>query len=82
MNTNMRLIAVILILLTSTWAAAAEKRYGSFVFSPEIPNTLFFFDDIKPNDSFEMRKTLRNHDIQNIVLASPGGSVFEGLQMA
>ena len=34
------------------------------------------------NDSFEFRKALRNHDVDLIVLSSPGGSVFEGLQIA
>ena len=47
-----------------------------------MPNALFFFDDIEENDSFFMRKALRNHDIDTIILWSPGGSVFEGLQMA
>ncbi len=56
--------------------------YGSFVHFPGMPNALFFFDEIKEDDSFEMRKALRNHDIDTIVLWSGGGSVFEGLQMA
>ena len=47
-----------------------------------MPNTLFFFSDIQKNDSFEFRKALRVHDIDLIVLSSPGGSVFEGLQIA
>ena len=80
-NIFTKFVCCLLIALANA-TVAAEKRYGSFVFSTEVPNTLFFFDDIKPNDSFEMRKALRNHDIENIVLASPGGSVFEGLQMA
>ena len=56
--------------------------YGSFMHFPGMPNALFFFDEIKENDSFEMRKALRNHDIDTVVLWSGGGSVFEGLQMA
>ena len=56
--------------------------YGGFIHSERLPNTLFFFTDIKKNDSFEFRKALRNHDIELIVLSSPGGSVFEGLQTA
>ena len=56
--------------------------YGSFIHSERLPNTLFFFSDIEKNDSFEFRKALRNHDINLIVLSSPGGSVFEGLQIS
>jgi len=56
--------------------------YGGFIHSDRLPNTLFFFTDIKKNDSLKFRKALRNHDIDLIVLSSPGGSVFEGLQIA
>ena len=78
----MRVLAFILFVLTAFTAFADEKKYGSFILNTEMPDTLFFVDEIKANDSFELRKALRNHDIQNIVLASPGGSVWEGLQMA
>lgn len=78
----MRFLTFILCVLTAFTVFAEEKKYGSFILNTEIPDTLFFVDEIKANDSFELRKALRNHDIQNIVLASPGGSVFEGLQMA
>ena len=56
--------------------------YGGFIHSDRVPNALFFFNDIQRNDSFEFRKALRNHDIELIVLSSPGGDVFEGLQTA
>ena len=56
--------------------------YGSFIHSEKVPNALFFFDNIEQNDSFEFRKSLRNHDIDLIVLSSPGGLVWEGLQIA
>lgn len=78
----MRFLAVILFVITAFTALADEKKYGSFILNTDIPDTLFFVDKIKANDSFELRKAIRNHDIQNIVLASPGGSVWEGLQMA
>lgn len=78
----MRFLAVILFVITAFTALADEKKYGSFILNTDIPDTLFFVDEIKANDSFELRKAIRNHDIQNIVLASPGGSVWEGLQMA
>ena len=56
--------------------------YGSYWHTKNVPNALFFIDEIKKNDSFNLRKALRNHDVQTIVLASPGGDVDEGLQMA
>ena len=58
------------------------KVYGSFIHFTEVPNALFFFKEIKKNDTFEFRKALRNHDVDTIVLGSPGGSVFEGLSIA
>ena len=66
----------------TTFASADEKYYGSFIYNSDIPNALFFIDAIKPADSFELRKALRNHPIDTLVLASPGGSVWEGLSMA
>ena len=78
----MRFFAIILFAFSAFAAFADEKKYGSFILNTEIPDTLFFVDEIKASDSFELRKALRNHDIENIVLASPGGSVWEGLQMA
>jgi hypothetical protein len=56
--------------------------YGSFIHSEKVPNALFFFDYIEQNDSFEFRKALRNHDVDLIVLSSPGGLVWEGLSIA
>lgn len=58
------------------------KFYGSFIYSEKVPNTLFFFNDIQQNDGFELRKAMRNHEIEILVLSSRGGSVFEGLNMA
>ena len=56
--------------------------YGTFLHSEKVPNALFFFDEIEQYDSFEFRKALRTHDVDLIVLSSPGGSIFEGLNMA
>lgn len=78
---------VILSLLSNGLLAATEdpfgkKNYGSFLHFDATPNSLYFFDKIEKNDSFQLRKALRNHDIQFIVLSSPGGDVWEGLNMA
>ena len=61
---------------------AAEKFYGGFIYNSAIPQTLFFNGEISTADSFELRRALRDQDIDTIVLASPGGLVFEGLQLA
>ena len=60
----------------------AITPFGSFLHTERVPNALFFFSDIERSDSFQLRRALRTHDINIIVLASSGGSVWEGLQMA
>ena len=52
------------------------------MFFEAVPNALFFEEKIAQNDSFEFRKAIRNHDIDTIVLLSPGGSIWEGLTIA
>ena len=63
-------------------AKTGDVKYGSFIYDPQIEKTLFFFDDIDEGDAFEFRKATRNHEIENIVLGSNGGSVWEGLSIA
>lgn len=85
----LRSIASAALVIISTFTVSAEiedklglKFYGSFLYTEKVPNALFFFSDIEKNDSFELRKALRNHDIDILVLSSGGGSVWEGLNMA
>jgi hypothetical protein len=47
-----------------------------------LPKVAFFTGPIAFGDTLSLRKTLRNHDIEVIVLTSDGGVVFEGLLMA
>lgn len=68
--------------LNSLYEELGISLYGSFLHTSSVPNAIFFFDKIEKADSFEFRKALRNHNVDMIVLSSPGGSVFEGLQMA
>ena len=72
--------------LASTWlagAAAAEPTtYGSFVFHPDLPGTLFLTGQIATGDSFELRRAMREQEIVLVVAASPGGNLYEGLQIA
>jgi hypothetical protein len=75
------LIAFAGILLSS--AARAElQRFGSLVYSEDVPNTAFLLAPINLGDSFELRRLVRDHDIKLIVTGSPGGNLYEGLQMA
>lgn len=77
---------LIAVATTSFAETTAEKFqlnfYGNFIHTEKVPNTLFFFDEIEKDDGFDLRKAMRNHDIDTIVLSSGGGSVYEGLQMA
>ena len=73
----MRILLIVLSLLLANEISADEKKYGSFILNTDIPDTLFFIDDIERNDSFELRKALRNHSIKNIVLAMVESSLSE-----
>lgn len=84
----MRTILCILTVLCSThvftpFASAGEVlRYGSYRYYDELPNVLFLVGEIKNGDSFELRRAMRDYEVNLVVAASPGGSVYEGLQMA
>ena len=87
LNSIVKILGVLALVFTT--AVNAEEKdpfditiYGSFLHTGTVPNALFFFNDIEQYDSFEMRRAIRNHDIDIIVLASDGGSVWEGLNMA
>jgi hypothetical protein len=86
-NPLVKILGVIALVLAT--AVNAEEKdpfditvYGSFIHTGTVPNALFFFNDIEQYDSFELRRAIRNHDINIVVLASDGGSVWEGLNMA
>ena len=82
------LTAISLMMMFATHASSEDENlfkgqsYGSFMFFEQVPNALFFEEDITNNDSFEFRKAIRNHNIDTIVLSSPGGALFEGLTIA
>ena len=82
LNRTIRAMIAMLFVAAASSVVAEERMYGSFVYNSDIPNALFFMDQIKNGDDFELRKALRNHNIDTIVLASPGGSVWAGLSMA
>lgn len=63
-------------------AQAELKRYGSFYYTDEVPQIGFLLGTIESGDSFELRRIIRDHDVNLIVTGSPGGSLYEGLQIA
>ena len=81
-----KIIAIILLCFATSASAEQEQLglsfFGSFLHTSHVPNALFFFADIQEDDSFELRRALRTHDIDTLVLASSGGSVWEALNMA
>lgn len=84
LNIIRRISAVLAVLcLVCAVAAKAEvTNYGSVIHHSDTSNVLYFISKIEPNDTFQVRKALRNHDIKTLVLASPGGSVWEALNIA
>ena len=64
----MRCLVAVLIVAGCSSAIAKERLYGSFIYNSDIPNALFFMDEIKNGDDFELRKALRNRE---------GSSVFK-----
>lgn len=65
-----------------TSACAELTQYGSIYYTDEVPHTGFLLGEIKDNDSFELRRLIRDHEVNLIVAGSPGGSLYEGLQIA
>lgn len=58
------------------------RRYGSLTHSVGLPNVLFLVGEIEQGDSFELRRAMRDSQIDLVVLGSAGGNLYEGLQIA
>lgn len=58
------------------------RFYGSFLYNPETPNVLYYLTEIKTGDDLQLRKAMRDHQIDLIALDSPGGSVREALRIS
>lgn len=72
----------IILALPSILVAGESRMYGSYRHYETLPNVLFLVGKIEDGDSFELRRAMRDFEIDLVVTASPGGSVYEGLQMA
>jgi hypothetical protein len=78
----LRNIALAVPLITAGMASAESLDYGSFQYDPGLPRVLFLKGEIQDSDSFELRRAMRDQTIDLVVTASPGGSLYEGLQIA
>jgi hypothetical protein len=56
-------------------AQAETTSYGGFRHYSEVQEVLFLTGDIEVNDSFELRRAMRDQSIKLVVAASPGGSL-------
>ena len=59
-----------------------STTYGGFYFTQKTPKTLYLLGEIRDSDDFDLRRALRDHDIQTLALISKGGSVSGGLALA
>ena len=58
------------------------NKYGPFLHIPIMENSIFFIGEIDQGDEKNLRKAIRKHNIDTIVLMSPGGLIYEGLELA
>ncbi len=61
---------------------AEQTSYGAFVRYAELPEVLFLTGELQSGDSFELRKAMRDNEVKLVVAASPGGNLYDGLQIA
>ncbi len=60
----------------------ASSASGNVVVFDDLPNTAWIFGAIEPGNYFDFRRIVRRNNIETVVLDSPGGDVYEGLQIA
>jgi len=58
------------------------KAYGKSYHVPLLPNVIFFLGEIEDGDEQGFRRALRDHEIDIVVLVSPGGLIYNGLELA
>ena len=57
-------------------------NYGKTYHTALLPKVIFFIGEIEDGDERGFRRALRNHDVDTVVLASPGGLIYNGLELA
>lgn len=83
----LQIVAVVGALVLSTASIRGQsideaEVFGSFVYFKSLPEVLFLVGEIKEGDFFQLRKSMRAYSPKLVVLSSPGGSVYEALQLA
>lgn len=79
-----RLIAPLLVpaQLAALPATAESYSYGPFFYDTALPDALILQGEITDGLTYGFRKALREHDVKVVLLDSPGGSVYEGLEIS
>lgn len=78
-----RLLGLAAALGFSGLAVAADPvRYGSMAYHEALPGVLFLSGEIASGDSFALRRAMRDQEIKTVVTVSPGGNLYEGMQIA
>ena len=77
----------ILILFTAPFllirsATAEVNTYGPFEYDSDVQGVLLLNGEITDGLVYNFRKALREHDITIIFLSSPGGNVYEALELS
>lgn len=75
-------IATAFLCIATLSHADNNSNYGSLQHFEVVPEIIFLTGKIQSGDSFELRRAMRDHDISLVITASPGGNVYESLQMA
>ena len=63
-------------------ARAEMSTYGAFIHDATLPNALILQGDITDGMTYDFRKALREHKVDTLLLDSPGGSVYAGLELS
>ena len=63
-------------------APAETRSYGAFFYDTRLPDALILQGEITDGLTYGLRKALREHDVKVVLLDSPGGAVFEGLEIS
>ncbi len=78
-----RLLGLAAALGFSSLAVVADPlRYGSMAYHEALPGVLFLSGEIASGDSFALRRAMRDQEIKTVITVSPGGNLYEGMQIA
>lgn len=61
---------------------SSYNAYGNIYVFDDMPNVAWLIGKIRKDDYYNLRQVIRGHEIQVLVLDSPGGALYESLQMA